>query len=150
MKKLGFKKSDKKLTDIVDWPPAQKDTGWPLATEEGERDGYVFMPINTVVNCLFYKNMEIMTQFAKILNKPEDEVAFSIMALKVKQAINQKLFDKKTGTYVDGEGTMHASLHANMMALAFNIVPEENIKTVSQFIKSRGMACSVYLSLIHI
>ncbi|MDO9340499.1 MAG: alpha-L-rhamnosidase C-terminal domain-containing protein [Bacteroidales bacterium] len=31
-----------------------------------------------------------------------------------------------------------------MMALAFDLVPEENIKKVVKFIKSRGMACSVY------
>ena len=144
MKKLGFKNPDTKLKDIVDWPPAQKDTGWELATEEGERDGFVFMPINTVVNCFFYKNMEIMAHFAKVLNKPEDEAEFNAMTLKVKQTINQKLFDKEQGVYVDGEGTTHASLHANMMALAFNIVPAESMKTVSNFVKSRGMACSVY------
>jgi hypothetical protein len=31
-----------------------------------------------------------------------------------------------------------------MFALAFGLVPEENIKSVVTFIKSRGMACSVY------
>ncbi|MEZ5044763.1 MAG: family 78 glycoside hydrolase catalytic domain [Saprospiraceae bacterium] len=144
MKKLGFKDPKIELKDIVDWPPAQKDTGWKLATEEGERDGFVFMPINTVINCLYYKNMEIMADFAKILHKPEEEVAFRLAAIKAKQAINQKLFDPKAGVYVDGEGTSHASLHANMMALAFNIVPDDQVKSVAAFIKSRGMACSVY------
>ena len=144
MKKLGFKPDDKKLQDIVDWPPAQKDTGWELATEEGERDGFVFMPINTVVNCFFFRNMEIMAHFAKVLNKPEDELHFNRMALKVKNSINEKLFDSNIGAYIDGEGTTHASLHSNMMALAFNMVPEEHIKSVTDFIKSRGMACSVY------
>lgn len=144
MQKLGFKDPKITLKDIVDWPPAQKDTDWKLATAEGERDGYIFMPINTVINSLFFKNMEIMVEFAKILNKPEEENKFRMMAFKVKNAINEKLFDKNTGAYVDGEGTNHSSLHANMMALAFDITPESNKKSVAAFIKSRGMACSVY------
>jgi alpha-L-rhamnosidase len=144
MQKLGFKDPKEKLKDIVDWPPAQKDTGWKLATAEGERDGFVFMPYNTVINALFYKNMEIMAEFAKVLNKNEDENLFKMMALKAKNAINEKLFDKKTGAYIDGEGTSHSSLHANMMALAFDITPENYKKSVVEFIKSRGMTCSVY------
>lgn len=144
MQKLGFKDPKIALKDIVDWPPAQKDTGWKLATAEGERDGFVFMPINTVINALFFKNMEIMAEFARILNKPEEENQFKMMAFKTKNAINEKLFDPKTGAYVDGEGTSHSSLHANMMALAFDITPESYKKSVATFIKSRGMACSVY------
>lgn len=144
MKKLGFKDTSAVLKDIVDWPPAQKDTKWKLATPEGARDGFVFMPYNTVVNCLYYKNMKIMAEFANILHKPREETMFNLKALKAKQAINQKMVDKKSGIYVDGIGTTHSSLHANMFALAFNLVPKNHIKTVVDFIKSRGMACSVY------
>lgn len=144
MKKLGFKDPDVKMRDIVDWPPAQKDTGWDLATEEGERDGFVFMPINTVINSLFYQNMLIMTEFAGLLGKADEALEFELMAAKVIKAVNEKLFDPEKGRYVDGEGTPHASLHANMMPLAFNMVPEERIPAVVDFIKSRGMACSVY------
>ena len=144
MKNLGFKDSTIVLKDITDWPPAQKDTGWKLATAEGERDGFVFMPYNTIINSLYVKNMEIMAQFAKILNKPEEEADFRSRALKAKTAINQQMLNKTKGYYTDGIGTDHSSLHANMFALAFNIVPKENIKPVVDFIKSRGMACSVY------
>jgi len=144
MQKLGFKDPNIKMRDIVDWPPAQKDTGWKLATEEGERDGFVFMPINTVINSLFYQNMLIMAEFAELLGKTDEALEYELMAAKVKKAVNEKLFDKEKGRYVDGEGTPHASLHANMMPLAFNMVPKEYIPSVVEFIKSRGMACSVY------
>lgn len=144
MKKLGFKNPKDRLKDIVDWPPAQKDTGWKLATEEGERDGFVFKPINTVVNCFYYRNLEIITEFARILNKPEEATELHQLALKVRQSINDKLLDEKAGVYVDGVGTEHASLHSNMLALAFGIVPEAQVSSVAAFIKSRGMACSVY------
>lgn len=144
MKKLGFTDPKVKLQDITDWPPAQKDTGWKLATAEGERDGFVFRPINTLINALYYKNMVIMAEFAKILGKTDEESQFQMAALKAKTAINAKLLDKNKGYYVDGEGTDHSSLHANMMVLAFDIVPEKYKKSVVEFIKTRGMACSVY------
>jgi alpha-L-rhamnosidase len=144
MKKLGFKDPLVKLNDIVDWPPAQKDTGWKLATAEGERDGFVFTPINTVINALYYRNLEIMGEFATLLGKTDEALEFELMAAKVKKAIAEKLMDKEKGIYLDGEGAGHSSLHANMMPLAFNMVSEENIPAVVEFIKSRGMACSVY------
>ncbi|MEI6865331.1 alpha-L-rhamnosidase C-terminal domain-containing protein [Flavicella sp.] len=144
MKKLGFNSPKTKLKDIVDWPPAQKDTGWKLATEEGERDGFVFKPINTVVNCFYYKNLLIMMEFSEVLGKAEDFRFFKDLSTQVKISINTKLFDSQRGVYVDGEGTMHASLHSNMLALAFDIVPEKYMKSVVEFVKSRGMACSVY------
>ncbi|WP_236980412.1 family 78 glycoside hydrolase catalytic domain [Membranihabitans maritimus] len=144
MKKLGFKDPDAKLRDIVDWPPAQKDTGWELATEEGERDGYVFRPINTVVNSFYCQNMKIMAVFARLLKKPHEALEFELAAAKGISSLNKKLFDSSRGVYIDGEGTGHASLHANMLPLAFNLVPEEYQSSVVEFIKSRGMACSVY------
>ena len=46
--------------------------------------------------------------------------------------------------FIDGIGTDHASLHANMFPLTFGLVPEKHRQTVIEHIKSRGMACSVY------
>ncbi len=145
LKKIGFNPPPKNgLRDIVDWPPGQKDTGWKLARPEGERDGYDMVPINTMVNCFFYQNMVIMAEFATVLNQTEDAEYFEYMAAKVKRSINTKLFDRARGIYVDGEGSHHASLHANMMPLAFEMVPPKYVPSVAAFVKSRGMACSVY------
>jgi len=144
MANLGFSSANSPLRDIVDWPPSQKDTGWKLATPEGERDGYEMVEINTVVNAFYYNSLIIMSELADILGKEEDSDFYSEQALKVKETINQKLLSATTGIYVDGESSKHSSLHANMMALAFELVPEENKIAVIDFIKSRGMACSVY------
>jgi len=144
MRKLGFSDSKQRLRDIVDWPAGQKDTSWKLVNAEGERDGYEMVAINTMVNCFFYENMRLMAEIAGILDKQSDKEYFEKMASKVKESINQKLFNAEKGIYIDGEGSAHSSLHANMMALAFGIVAPENIKTVTNFVKSRGMACSVY------
>jgi len=56
MAKLGFADTTQRVRDIVDWPPAQKDTGWKLPKDwpQGERDGFVFRPVNTVINSFYY------------------------------------------------------------------------------------------------
>ncbi|WP_052823330.1 alpha-L-rhamnosidase-related protein [Neotamlana sedimentorum] len=144
IKKLGFKNPNTKIKDIIDWPPAQKDTGWKLATAEGERDGYEIVDVNTAINAFYYKNMVLMSEIAEALNKTDDAKIFNEKAKQVKQAINNTFLDSEKGIYIDGEGSKHASLHGNMLPLAFDLVPEEHIASVTKFIKSRGMACSVY------
>lgn len=143
IKKLGFRDSTNRLRDIVDWPPKAKNFGGkgPIP---GERDGYVFKRINTVVNAFYYHNMKIMAEFAEIMGKPAEALDFELKAARVKKSINEKLFDEEKGYYVDGIGTDHASLHANMFLLAFDVVPESRKKSVVEYVKSRGMACSVY------
>ena len=142
MKKLGFPDGYKKpLTDIVDWPSA----GWGGdPNNKGERDGFVFKPYSTVINSFFYENMKIMAEFAKLLGKTEEALDFEYRAVKAKKAVNDQMFDTARGIYVDGIGTDHASLHANMMPLAFGLVPEQHFESVVNYVKSRGMACSVY------
>ncbi len=144
MKKLGFDDPNIVLKDITDWPPAQKDTGWKLATAEGERDGFVFKPYNTLINALYYANLKIMAEFAEVVGKTDEKLRFEEAAGIAKKSINEQMFDKKRGVYVDGIGTDHASLHSNMFALAFDIVPPDRVASVVAFIKTRGMACSVY------
>jgi alpha-L-rhamnosidase len=144
MKKLGFKDMTVKLKDITDWPPAQKDTQWKVVRKEGERDGFEFMSYNTIINALHYRNLQIMGEFAKILKNTKEQLLWEEKAGKVKKAFNENLINKETGYYVDGEGSQHSSLHANMFALAFDLVPDNNKKAVVDFIKTRDMACSVY------
>lgn len=141
---LGFSNAKERIRDIVDWPPSQKDTGWKLATAEGERDGYDMTEINTVVNAFNYRSLVLMADMAGYLGKQVDSLLFISRAVKVRNSINDLLFDREKGIYLDGENSQHSSLHANMTALAFDIVPEEYKKSVVEFIKSRGMACSVY------
>jgi len=144
MLNLGFSNAKDRIRDIVDWPPSQKDTGWKLATAEGERDGYDMTEINTVVNAFHYRSLVLMAEMAGYLGRSVDSLLFINRASKVRNAINEKLFDRNKGIYLDGENSDHSSLHANMMALAFDIVAEDHKKSVIEFIKSRGMACSVY------
>jgi len=131
-----------KLRDIVDWP----HTGiLGLEKEEGgETDGFVFTDVNTVVNAYHYRALTLMARIAETLGKEADQQNFERKAARLKKSFNQILFDKKRGVYMDGIGTEHASLHANMFPLAFGLVEEKNEGSVMEFIRSRKMACSVY------
>ncbi len=119
------------IRDIVDWP-------------NKERDGYDMVEVNTVVNAFHYFNLKLMAEMAGRLGKKNDSIAFYKKSMLVKKTINEKLFDKTKGIYIDGENSTHSSLHANMFPLVFGLVPTENLPTVVEFVKSRGMACSVY------
>lgn len=144
MKSLGFSNSKERIRDIVDWPPAQKDTGWKLAGPDGERDGYDMREINSVVNAFYYNGLVLMSKLSGYAGNKADSAWFRKCADKTYASFNEKLFDVSKGIYTDGEGSAHSSLHANMTALAFGLVPTEHVKTVVDFIRSRGMACSVY------
>ncbi|HCE58720.1 MAG TPA: alpha-L-rhamnosidase [Prolixibacteraceae bacterium] len=146
MAKLGFADTTQRVRDIVDWPPAQKDTGWKLPKnwQQGERDGFEFMPVNIVINSFYFRNMEIMAEFARLLNKKDEEREFRKKAKRAKRAINKKLWVEGGGYYRDGTGTDHGSIHANMLPLAFGIVPDDYKPKVAAYIKTRGMGCSVY------
>jgi len=85
-----------------------------------------------------------MSDIAGRLGKKTDSVWFASRSEKVKTSINSKLFNRQKRIYVDGEGSNHSSIHANMFPLAFGIVPDYAVKSVVEFIKTRGMACSVY------
>ncbi len=121
----------KKISDVVDWPA-------------GERDGYDMRPVNTVVNAIHVQALSAMFRIATMLGKDEDAARYFAAERKVEKAINEKLVDPATGLYVDGEGSKHSSLHANMFPLAFGLVPPEREQRVVAFVRSRGMACSVY------
>ncbi len=120
-----------KLKDVVDWPP-------------GERDGFVLSPVNAVVNAFHYRTLVLMGQMAGAIGKSEDAKQFENESRQVRASFNEKLRDSESGVYVDGEDVKHSSLHANLFALAFGLVDEADKPKVIAFIKSRGMACSVY------
>ncbi|MGL4401938.1 MAG: family 78 glycoside hydrolase catalytic domain [Luteolibacter sp.] len=120
-----------KKLDLVDWPSK-------------ERDGYVFKPVNTVVNAFHIRALGMMAEIAAALGKDEESAEFTTNAAKANTAFQQLLFDPAAGAYRDGEGTDHLSQHASLFPLAFGLVPAEHIPAVVDAVQRRGMACSVY------
>ncbi len=117
--------------DIVDWP-------------QGERDGYVFTPVNTVVNAFHLRAMEEMRVIALAVGKTDEAADFAQQEQKSQVAFQAALFNASTGLYRDGVGTDHSSLHANLFPLAFGLVPEARRTHVAEWVAGRGMRGSVY------
>ena len=127
------------MEDMVDWPPASATQGGT-----GERDGYDMVPVKTVVNAFHCWNLALFARIAALLGREEDRRFFAEQHRQVAQSIQRVCFDTTRGIYVDGEGSRHASLHANMLPAALGLVPPEHRVGVAAFLRSRGMACSVY------
>jgi hypothetical protein len=142
--------SGEDFRDIVDWPAgteegAAKERGNGSPFPEGERDGFVFCDYNAVVNAFYYRNLVLMARIADVIGKPGDAEAYRTHAAHVKVRYNATFFRPQYGNvYVDGNTTRHASLHANLFALAFGLVPEEATGDVRRFIQGKGMACGPY------
>lgn len=117
--------------DLVDWPVV-------------ERDGFDFRDVNTVINAFYYRTLVLMAKIALALGKQADAHGFTERAQDVFTRFNEILFDASRGIYVDGECSEHVSQHGNLFPLAFGLVPAERKASVVAYVKSRGMACSVY------
>lgn len=140
LKSIGYR--GKSIRDIVDWP--QSGAFGIGKKEAGEADGYDLKEYNTVVNAYHYRNLCLIAQMAKVLDKPADVQLYTQEANRVLKQFNALLFNAKEGHYMDGLETQHASLHANMFPVAFGMVAEKQKATILDFMHSRGMACSVY------
>ena len=120
-----------KHADLVDWPV-------------GERDGFVFKPVNTVINAFHLRTLRLMSEMASALKKEAEAADYAAHEAKAKAAFQSVLFDSTQGAYRDGEGTDHLSQHASLFPLAFDLVPAEHRAKVSAWVSGRGMRCSVY------
>ncbi len=119
------------VRDITDWPPA-------------ERDGFEFRPVSAVVNAFYVRNLRQMADMAAALGRVGEGRDYREKAEQAARAYHALFFHSERGCYLDGEGASHASLHANMFPLAFGLVPPAERGRVADFVRSRGMACSVY------
>ena len=140
LKSIHFR--GKALRDIVDWP--QSGILGVGKESPGEADAFVFTDYNTVVNAYHYEALRMMSMIAGVLGKTADRDLHLKQAEYVKQQFNKFFLDRKKGYYNDGIGTDHSALHSNMFPLAFGMVPAKNNRATSDFVRTRGMACSVY------
>jgi alpha-L-rhamnosidase len=119
--------------DIVDWPA-------------GERDGFVFTSVNTVVNAFHLRAVKMMADLARALGHEAEAAEYAAREQRVRRVFHERLYDAERGVYRDGVGTDHASLHANVFPLAFDLVPAGERARVTQWVAGRDMACSVYVA----
>lgn len=122
-----------KKGDLVDWPA-------------GERDGFVFTPVNAVSNAFFIRALVLMSELATALGRTAEAAEYGERARVAKEAFHRLLFHPETGLYRDGVGTDHSSMHTNLFATAFGLVPPEHAERLKAWLAGRTMDCSVYVA----
>ena len=110
------------VRDIVDWP-------------ELDRDNYEFGSPNFVPNAMLVASARTVAELT-------GDVSFSEYADKVRSVLRATML--KDGLFVDNPESNHTSLHTAIFALAFNIAEKEDAPALLDFIRGKGMACSVY------
>ena len=128
---------------IIDWPNAERD-GFGCGTKDPKRGQQIGPEVNTVVNAFHIESLKRLAVLADATGHADDAKDFRARAARATESFQRVFLDAKTGTFRDGENCDHVSLHANLFPLAFGLVPAANRASVIAFIKSRGMACSVY------
>ncbi|MBO0947920.1 family 78 glycoside hydrolase catalytic domain [Fibrella forsythiae] len=75
-------------------------------------------PMGVTGTAIYYYDLTIMAQIARMLNKPADADRYSELAKQVRIAFNQSFFNRETKQYATNSQT------ANAMALYMNLVDE--------------------------
>jgi len=78
-------------------------------------------PVELTSSVYYYTDVNILAKTAKLFGKNDDYLTYSALAQKIKDAINAKYLNPKTGIYADGHQTEQA------VPLYWGIVPE-NLK----------------------
>ncbi|MHB9055678.1 MAG: family 78 glycoside hydrolase catalytic domain, partial [Paludibacteraceae bacterium] len=73
----------------------------------------------------YYADVSILADAARLFNKNEDYLYYTVLADKIKQAINHKYLSRETGMYASGTQTELS------MALYWKVVPEDMVSTVA-------------------
>lgn len=121
----------RRLHTLIDWPP-------------GERDGHVISEVDAVANAYHHHGLVLMARITAAMGREAEAAQWQARADRVRDSFHRVFFDTGMQRYRDGEGVDHHSLHTNLFALRFGLVPEPHRASVLDFIRSRGMAASVY------
>lgn len=112
---------------------------------EGSVEGQsVITTPNSVVNAYYYYCLNLMAELSGYLDETSQEELYQKEAEIFKTTYLDAFYDTESRLIMDDVSKTHTSLHSNMFALDFGLVPEESQDTVIGYIKTKGMVCSVY------
>ncbi len=117
--------------DIIDWPSS-------------ERDGYQLGHVNNVPNAFYYNSLILLSKISGALGYENDSNTFIEMSRKIKYTFNQAFWNDRKGLYVDAYDSTNCSLHSNIFPIVFGLADQNQINKIRPFVKSKGMATSVY------
>lgn len=125
--------------------PAKEDSGHLQISQWGDHlstsEGFVTrsnMPLS-IATAFYYLDVSTMAKISEVLGKSDDAREYAKLAEEIKAAYNERFFDPEVGYYDTGTQSAQA------WALAFGLVPEEEIKRVENYFttmvseKQRGL-----------
>lgn len=122
--------SSKPWGDLVDWPIAN-------------RDGFVFRPVNTVVNAWQVAALDALAAIGGAIGRAADARDLAGRAARMRAAINERL-RTPAGLYRDGIGSEHCSQHATAFAIALGVAPDDTARAGAALLARQAMRMSVY------
>jgi alpha-L-rhamnosidase len=121
--------------NLVDWP-------------EGLRDDYEFdlsKPVGSgchnVINAFYYGCLQTVNEIRKLAG-----ISFYDETSQLKERFLNVFYNSETKLFVDAEGSLHSSLHANMLPLLFGLTPDDAVEHTIALIKERRLSCGVYMA----
>lgn len=121
--------------NLVDWPDNLRDN-YDFNLTKPVSDG-----CHNVINAFFCGAVSTLNEIRKILGiKYVDE----FQALK--EAFIKAFYNTDFKLFCDSKVSSHASLHANMLPLFWELVPNEAEKSVVELIRRKKLNCGVYNS----
>ncbi len=100
----------------------EEPDGWCLG--DWATPGRIEIPPAYVNTCYYFYVTDLMSKIAAVLGNESDAEYFKRLAKEIKEVVNTHFFDPDKNQYWEGRQG------ANVFALAFGIVPEENIEAV--------------------
>ncbi|MFS0723622.1 family 78 glycoside hydrolase catalytic domain [Paenibacillus sp. 1P07SE] len=126
--------------NLVDWPV-------------GFLDGYDFpltRPVgpgcHNVINAFYRDALRSTNELMKIAG--EEGTLYDLAAFDA--AFHRAFWDEDAGLYRDATRSSHHSLHANMLPMAFGMVPGSSRSGVVAFLKQKRLSCGVYMAYFYL
>ncbi|MCD8336985.1 MAG: rhamnosidase [Lachnospiraceae bacterium] len=132
-RKDGLLENVSALWNLVDWP-------------ENLRDGYDFpltRPIvgegcHNVVNALWYGTNLMQEEIEKLLELP-----VTGRSVQIADSFRRVFYRREQRLFADSESSGHCSLHANLYAAFFGLLPKGSEEAYVQLLQTPGRVCGV-------
>ncbi len=142
-----FSHTTKRYSVLVDWPANLRDDyddpflmGSRKITEDPKG------VVNTMIQGFYLFSLKESHELAQILKNHIFAADLSEKIEKSEASLPKKLIDKKTGLFIDRNGSDHSSLHANVTPLMSVSLSEKQKTKVIELIKEKRFSCGVYFS----
>lgn len=117
---------------LVDWP-------------EVYNDGYVkTTTTDNVLSAWNYAAYKRLSDMANVLGYTAERDIYATKANNILNSFNGAYYNSSAGTYIDGEGTTHTSIHSAIIGGTYGMIPGSYQTNVGNYLNNKSMVCGVY------